>query len=92
MDKLEIHGTYGQFLLMQQWKEKRSKILERDGYKCVLCGSTENLKVHHKQYHMTPTGKKYMPWCYDDKYLITLCAKCHASGHAKYKVPTFIIK
>lgn len=30
MNKLEIHGTYGQFLLMQQWKEKRSKILERE--------------------------------------------------------------
>lgn len=25
----------------------RRKILERDGYHCCLCGSTENLEVHH---------------------------------------------
>lgn len=30
------------------WRRLRARIIERDGGKCVVCGSTENLEVDHK--------------------------------------------
>ena len=93
MEQTKIfRATYSDCLNKPQWEQKRSRILARDGYKCVICGSTQRLCIHHKQYHTTPNGEKYMPWCYDDKYLVTLCASCHSIGHTKYKVPIFSIK
>jgi hypothetical protein len=43
----------------------------RDGFKCVRCGSTENLRVHHKK------GTK--SHLLED--LETLCQKCHHAEH-----------
>jgi len=48
----------------------RSKVLERDGCMCRICGSTENLEVHH-MLALTFGGKSTM------KNMITLCADCH---------------
>lgn len=48
----------------------RDKVLNRDGYMCRLCGSNENLEVHH-MLAITFGGKSTM------KNLITLCADCH---------------
>lgn len=87
-----IHGTYGALLLDFRWKAKRAHILKRDGCKCVVCGGTKGLNVHHKQYHVDSQGRKFVPWNYDDKYLVTLCEKCHRKGHYRYKVPVFVIK
>ncbi|MCM1443612.1 MAG: HNH endonuclease [Muribaculum sp.] len=91
MSQIIKHGSYGQFLLGPEWREKRRHIIERDNGKCVICGSTEELIVHHKQYHINSKGQKYFPWCYEDKYLITICKKCHIHGHARFNVPIFII-
>lgn len=94
MDKLldnTYQGYYIEMLSTPQWQAKRKRIIERDGYQCACCGATEHLNVHHKQIHFTPDGKRYAPWSYDDKYLITLCEECHSEGHRKYRVPTFTI-
>lgn len=65
--------TYIEKLKDPRWQKKRLKILERDGFKCVMCGcETETLHVHHKFYL-----KNKDPWDYDDKYLTTLCEACH---------------
>jgi hypothetical protein len=48
----------------------RAKVLERDGYMCRICGSDENLEVHH-MLALTFGGKSTM------KNMITLCADCH---------------
>lgn len=89
----EDNNAYGSLLFRREWKEKREKILQRDGYKCRICGSTDNLQVHHKQYHFNKvTNRKCLPWEYDDKYLVTLCDSCHSRGHAKYEIPTKYIK
>ena len=87
-----VHGSYGALLWDERWREKRKRILVRDNGCCTVCGSTEDLTIHHKQYHVTEKGQKFVPWDYDDKYLITLCKKCHQSGHSKFKVPIFTIK
>jgi len=50
--------------------------LERDGYKCVDCGSTEKLIVHHSD--NSRITKKI-----NNKLsnLVTLCKSCHAKRH-----------
>ena len=59
-----------------QWVRNRLLALDRDGNKCVLCGSTYRLGVHHKS-----------PWeeGQDDPHeldnLQTLCATCHRKVH-----------
>lgn len=56
-----------------RWQKKRLKILNRDNFKCVLCGEDKDtLHIHHKKYeYNTPV------WEQDDKFLVTLCESCH---------------
>lgn len=49
----------------------RLQILERDGWRCTLCGDKETtLHVHHEEYN----GE---PWQADPAKLKTLCKDCH---------------
>jgi 5-methylcytosine-specific restriction endonuclease McrA len=87
-----MNQDYNSLLLSRQWQHKRKSILLRDNYKCRCCGSSKGLQVHHRQYHIIKEcGNFKQPWKYADKYLITLCDKCHSSGHSKFKVPVFTI-
>lgn len=81
--------SYGEMLKDSRWREKREKILNRDGYKCRWCGSGENLQVHHKYYSRYPNGVKVEPWNYPDDALITLCDKCHKKVHDKKKMKIY---
>ena len=64
--------SYKDKLLDPRWQKKRLKILERDDFKCQLCGDTETtLHIHHKKY------VKGDPWDSPDIYLITHCEHCH---------------
>lgn len=54
----------------------RRIVLKRDGYRCVLCGSTEQLHVHH----IAPWAE--VPWLrIVPENGITLCVDCHADMH-----------
>lgn len=63
------------------WKEQRRKALERDGFKCMNCGRTQEengkeLDVHH----IIPFrvfGRKRYKEANDLSNLIALCMKCH---------------
>lgn len=67
--------TYEEKLEDPKWMVKRRRIIERDNGICCDCGLTsENLQVHHLVY-------KGEPWDVDDKYLITLCERCHHYRH-----------
>lgn len=67
------------------WVAKRKAILERDGYKCRLCGvSAEDayLEVHHAPMKYGPLngscGHCYLLWPeLTDECLTTLCRGCH---------------
>jgi len=50
------------------------EVLKRDGWRCQMCGSLENLQVHHK---------KFRSRLGDDsaENLITLCVDCHQATH-----------
>jgi hypothetical protein len=54
----------------------REKVLEREGYKCRVCGKPgvygKKLTVHHRK-----PGESVMRW------LITLCRGCHSKVHKR---------
>jgi hypothetical protein len=90
--ELPIHGSYAALLFDPRWKQKRAQILLRDANRCVICGSEQNLQVHHRQYHFIRKTNEYKPpWDYGDHLLISLCESCHGRGHSKFKVPTITI-
>ena len=63
--------TYSQKLRDIRWQRKRLKILERDGWKCQSCGSSDkNIQVHLLHY------AKLDPWDYPDNACQTLCDEC----------------
>lgn len=51
--------------------ERKLRAKLRDNFKCVRCGSTENLRVHHQQ------GTK----SHNLEHLETLCLNCHKAEH-----------
>jgi predicted nucleic acid-binding Zn ribbon protein len=58
------------WLLGPMPKKLRDAILERDGYKCYICGKTTELHVHH--IIRRSQGGEHKP-----ENLITLCSSCH---------------
>lgn len=85
-------SLYEELLQTPEWQQRREAILRRDGYRCRVCQSPENLQVHHRQYHYDTQSDAFLkPWEYDDTNLITLCESCHKKGHELYKIPTFYI-
>lgn len=68
-----IFIDFNTYLKSTMWKGTRERILERDGYQCVFCGSAKNLQVHHVTY-------KNIPFEEDDD-LMTVCESCHRKLH-----------
>jgi hypothetical protein len=90
--KATPHGTYAELLFDKRWLARRATILARDHNRCVICFQENDLQVHHRQYHFIKSMEKFKaPWDYEDQLLITMCQKCHAKGHSKFKVPTIYI-
>jgi 5-methylcytosine-specific restriction endonuclease McrA len=63
----------------------RHSVLERDGYKCVKCSSTENLHAHHKT-HRSDGGEDAL------ENLTTLCELCHAEEHRGEPIYSLMVK
>lgn len=82
--------VYQSLLLSGQWRQRREVILKRDNHACVRCGSSENLNVHHRQYHKNMANQSFVnPWEYKSHNLVTLCRGCHELGHKLFKIPVF---
>jgi 5-methylcytosine-specific restriction endonuclease McrA len=58
----------------EAYTQLRRQVLQRDGWRCQICGSKQNLHVHHKQLRSQQGDD-------DDSNLITLCAACHQELH-----------
>jgi 5-methylcytosine-specific restriction endonuclease McrA len=56
------------------YKQLCRKVLERDGWECQICGSRQNLQVHHNQLRSRQGGD-------EESNLITVCARCHDQVH-----------
>ena len=52
----------------------RKQVLRRDGWRCQICGSKQNLQVHHEE-SRSQGGHD------TEENLITLCAECHEALH-----------
>jgi hypothetical protein len=67
-------------LKWSHWQRRKLHIMQRDGFKCTICGNDDTiLEVHHHQYS---AGKK--AWEYlDDNELTTLCDYHHGLIHGK---------
>ncbi len=88
--ELNSSTKYAELLRSNQWLEKRKQILIRDNYRCLSCGSSYGLEVHHRQYILASKNGDFLkPWKYANLNLITLCSRCHQVGHKKFKVPVF---
>jgi 5-methylcytosine-specific restriction endonuclease McrA len=58
------------------WQKLRRAARMRDGDRCVRCGSSARLSVHH-----AVEGSNLL----DD--LLTLCSRCHGREHRRSKAP-----
>jgi 5-methylcytosine-specific restriction endonuclease McrA len=61
-------------LAPELYEQLRKQVLRRDGWQCQVCGSRQNLQIHHKQLRSQQGDD-------DDSNLITLCAGCHEGLH-----------
>ena len=74
-----VNGSYTEKLKHPKWQQKRLRIMDRAGFACEWCGSTENqLHVHHAYYE-----RDLEPWDYPDETLYCLCDVCHAKAQAE---------
>lgn len=65
------------------WRKIRTKALERDGYKCTMCGEDTYrlLVVHHIDWQGKRRGVPAKDWNNNMSNLQTLCHKCHNGIH-----------
>ena len=61
----------------RSYKELCQRVMARDNWTCQVCGSKNNLQVHHQQMR-SQQGPD------DESNLITLCASCHEELHHGY--------
>ena len=59
---------------LDSYRELQRQVLERDGWRCQVCGSTQHLQVHHLKFRSHSGGDV-------EQNLITLCSECHLSVH-----------
>jgi hypothetical protein len=72
---------YSEKLKDPRWQRLRLKVMNRDNFKCQICGDTENtLHVHHLKYELYKE-----PWEYEINALKTLCESCHQNEHLSYQ-------
>lgn len=62
---------YKELLKSPKWQKKRLDILQRDDFKCTICGDGETqLHIHHLRYCKNPIEQP-------NEDLVTLCKDCH---------------
>lgn len=73
-----------------QWKVWRKAVFDRDGSKCVKCGSYKDIQAHHKLSWALWPEKRF-----DVENGQTLCRSCHIEIHpfmAEYDIKRGLFK
>ena len=58
------------------YRELHRQVLDRDRWRCQVCGSMQHLQVHHLKFRSQSGGD-------EERNLITLCAACHQRAHGR---------
>ena len=77
INPVHVPTKYEAYLQTEQFDRIRQAVFNRDGRKCVICGSTNILQAHHLTYRNL--------YHEDTGDLITLCKACHSIYHAVEK-------
>lgn len=64
---------YDQYLDSRHWQRFREIALDHYGFKCAVCGTKDDLEVHHRSY--ARRGRERLA------DVTVLCGKCHATHH-----------
>ena len=72
----ELTGNYRKYIDSEHWNAIRTQALKRDGFRCQICGTGIEPRVHHVSYEHLGTEQEL-----DD--VVTLCDECHSKVHAK---------
>lgn len=81
-----MSSQYSDTLKNGNWQKRRIEILQRDDFKCTLCGDEKQLEVHHLDYI---EGIK--AWEYPNDMFKTLCRKCHEREQPRSKVERYLL-
>lgn len=68
-------NQYSEYLATERWRVISDKVKRRDGYRCRLCNSEENLQAHHRTYVHKGDEENHLG------DLTTLCGDCHTAFH-----------
>ncbi len=68
------YQSYQEYLLSDEWEQKARKRKAIDKGQCQMCGTTENIHVHHLTYHNIFRENPYTD-------LVCLCEKHHQMVH-----------
>ncbi len=60
------------------YSELHRAVLERDGWRCQICGVRRGLEVHHIQF-------RSRAGCDEEQNLMTLCSNCHGQVHGRHE-------
>lgn len=60
-----------------EWRHKRGERMRLDNNRCCMCGTYNDLEVHHLHYRNL--GREDII-----KDLVTVCVDCHKKIHALY--------
>jgi hypothetical protein len=64
-----------------KYRQWRSEVIARDGFRCTECGGTEDLVAHHiKPFASYPLER------FEVSNGITLCARCHRKTHKEARM------
>lgn len=69
----EEREKYYQYLLSDEWKNKKQSLINKRGDRCEKCFFKKPLDVHHKTYERIFNEP--------DEDLILLCRDCHKYHH-----------
>lgn len=69
----EVAYSYKDYLKTKWWEAVKYQYRLNHGYKCYVCGATENIDLHHRTYQTIGNETS--------KDLVQLCRECHYKVH-----------
>tara|TARA_R110000868_G_scaffold285682_2_gene546136 strand:- start:2653 stop:3003 length:351 start_codon:yes stop_codon:yes gene_type:complete len=73
-ERLQKKHDYEKYLMSSEWAKKRMQTMDRDNWKCVICGNEAEV-VHHLTY------ERIFNESLND--LVSLCTECHQREHLR---------